>query len=121
MKVCTKCGVNKPLEDFPWQKGNRRADCKSCALNAERKRNYNISHEDYVDLLTKQHGVCACCFKPESTKFRGKFRQLCVDHNHKTGKIRGLLCSKCNIALGLLFEDTTVIQSLLRYVEVHNA
>jgi hypothetical protein len=56
---------------------------------------YGITEEQYQELLKKQNGVCAlCCKLPDSN------RRLAVDHNHKTGKIRGLLCSRCNNLLG---------------------
>lgn len=58
---------------------------------------YRLRVEQYNDLLQSQQGVCAICHKECTVK-----RSLAVDHNHETGKIRGLLCSKCNQALGLL-------------------
>lgn len=69
------------------------------------KRVFNITIEDYENLLQKQNGVCAICKQPESITYRkevamGEFidtpRRLSVDHEHDTGKIRGLLCFDCN-------------------------
>jgi hypothetical protein len=54
-----------------------------------------ITLEEYADLLTKQEGRCALCRTADPGR-----RSWCIDHDHKTGKIRGLLCWKCNVALG---------------------
>lgn len=66
---------------------------------------YNITPENYTELLLKQNGVCAICGKPETTIAYGKVQVLSVDHDHKTGKVRGLLCVGCNQGLGRLGED----------------
>lgn len=55
------------------------------------KKNYGLSVEDFDELLQKQGGVCAICNRVHKSS-----RRLCVDHNHKTGKVRGLLCNNCN-------------------------
>lgn len=62
---------------------------------------YGITEQYYINLLEKQKGVCAICNKEETTKHRsGTIKKLSVDHCHKTGKVRGLLCQGCNHALG---------------------
>lgn len=61
-------------------------------------RRYGITVEEYERILARQGGVCAICKK------KPKGRYLCVDHCHRTGRIRGLLCSRCNTAIGQ-FED----------------
>jgi hypothetical protein len=73
------------------------------------KRRYGISPADYEALLANQGRVCAICRRPSK-------RQLCVDHCHSTGKIRGLLCRWCNIALGCLKEDQTSLITALAYL-----
>jgi hypothetical protein len=73
------------------------------------KRRYGISAAEYDALLTRQGGVCAICRK------RSKER-LCVDHCHLTGTIRGLLCRKCNTALGYLKDDQASLVAALAYL-----
>lgn len=68
---------------------------------------YNISQQDYLDLLNKQNGVCFICNQKPNKK------SLHVDHSHKSGKVRGLLCSKCNGALGWLEKNSTKIKEYL--------
>lgn len=58
---------------------------------------FGLTLEQYEDMLTAQGGVCKICRQPERTK-----RRLAVDHNHTTGKVRGLLCAQCNTRLGHL-------------------
>ena len=80
------------------------------------KRNYKITLEQYEEIYRKQGGVCAVCFERETMKYLGKVRELCVDHDHNTGKVRGLLCSNCNRALGLLQDSLLVCHSLMDYL-----
>lgn len=74
------------------------------------KSRYGISIEEYEQIFKKQNGVCAICAGTNSEK------RLHVDHDHESGKVRGLLCFKCNYALGLLNEDTQIISTLLEYL-----
>lgn len=63
--------------------------------------------------MKKQNNVCAICFKSELTV---RNKNLAVDHCHKTGIIRGLLCSNCNRAIGLLKDNVVIIKSALKYL-----
>lgn len=64
------------------------------------KKRFGIDEEDYNLLLKLQNKRCAICGRREMAKVNGVVRRLAVDHSHKTGKVRGLLCSKCNGTLG---------------------
>jgi hypothetical protein len=88
----------------------------------ELKSNFGITYDEYSTMLQNQNGVCAICFQPETTKSRtkGKIRLLAVDHNHVTGKVRGLLCSGCNQAIGLLKDDPLRGDSLAKYLRERN-
>lgn len=77
-----------------------------------RKKRYGISKESYQELLEKQQGVCAICFNSCS-------KALAVDHDHKTGVIRGLLCNKCNRGLGYLQDDLTLLRRAIDYLEAN--
>lgn len=79
------------------------------------KAEYGISLEQYEALLGEQAGVCAICHRPPSGENHVN-RYLHVDHDHVTGKIRGLLCHPCNVAIGLLGDDPERIQSAASYV-----
>jgi len=77
------------------------------------KRKYGITLEMYDTMLAKQHGVCAICFGDN------KGEVLVVDHNHITGKVRGLLCQMCNKGIGSLKTDegTALLFSAIKYIE----
>lgn len=70
-----------------------------------------MSYEEFKQMLKKQKGLCAICNK-EETK-----RRISVDHNHKTGKVRGLLCQECNIALGLLKDNPKLLKKAINYLK----
>lgn len=72
---------------------------------------YGITFADYERMNETQKGLCAICVKPCRT---GK--KLCVDHNHATGQVRGLLCRGCNSAIGLLLEDKSILESAIKYL-----
>ena len=78
---------------------------------------HNLTIQDYELLLLKQNGVCACCGQVEKGRNQYGILPLAVDHNHKTGRIRGLLCMKCNRALGLIGDSLLNIKQLLKYKE----
>lgn len=85
------------------------------------KTKFGLSLDDFDQKLREQGGLCAVCRQPETTIRRGERKSLDVDHNHTTGKVRGLLCSACNTALGLLREDPLRIRALAVYIEHYEA
>jgi hypothetical protein len=82
------------------------------------KRLFNITLGDYNEILKKQNNVCAICKKPETSidKRNNKLRGLSVDHCHKTGKVRGLLCRYCNTGIGLLRESQEILNNAITYL-----
>ena len=72
----------------------------------------HITVEEYEILLIKQEHKCAIC-KIHDSKLE---KALCVDHNHKTGEIRGLVCPKCNRAIGLLNDDSKIAEQMAIYL-----
>lgn len=80
------------------------------------KKKYGITQEHYNLMFEQQGGVCLVCGKPETATYKESVKCLAVDHNHQINKIRGLLCQRCNTALGLLNENPVVIKSLLEYI-----
>ncbi len=81
------------------------------------QRNYKISVEDYKNMLVKQNKLCAICLTV-GFKLDPKTKSLLVvDHCHKTGKVRGMLCHNCNRALGLLGDDKDRLKRAVDYLE----
>ena len=90
---------------------------KNSVRNATLKKKYGITLIEYKALLERQGGVCAICRKPNH--LLGGKQQLHVDHNHKTGKVRELLCHTCNTTLGKVNESLDVLFALVAYVLKH--
>jgi hypothetical protein len=74
---------------------------------------YGIVNADYLSMFESQGGCCAICLIHQSS-FK---RKLCVDHDHSTGKVRGLLCHSCNSALGLARDDVNILRAAISYLE----
>jgi len=78
---------------------------------------YGITEEQYNTLLKNQNGVCAICKKPEMILHKGiTLKKLSVDHDHSTGKVRGLLCHNCNLAIGYFEDNSTVVYNAYMYL-----
>ena len=86
---------------------------KASARNTKLKATYGITEDDYQQMLLRQHNVCAICFRHQH------YQRLAVDHDHKTGKVRGLLCSHCNRGLGHYFDSPRRLRSAADYLEKH--
>jgi len=95
-----------------------RAIRKEAHHDIELKRNFGLSNNQYIDMLNSQGGKCAICDKPEIAKDRGgTLRRLAVDHCHDTGKVRGLLCTKCNMILGGVNDSPAILKEAIRYLD----
>lgn len=82
-------------------------------------RRFGITLADYERMLDEQGGVCKVCCRPETAILRGHVKALAVDHCHATGVVRGLLCTKCNTALGLVEDCPDRLDALARYLMAH--
>ena len=129
------CGVEKNITEFYMRNkktGKRHSACKECdkervkarhQANPERtrnndlKRNYGITLKEHQQMFDDQNGVCAIC-KGEGD---GKWKKLCVDHDHKTGKVRQLLCRRCNMILGQAYDDASLFSEFILYLDRHKA
>ena len=100
---------------------NWRRDNKDVKKNSELISKYGFSIKEFNELLSVQKGLCAICRKQETSveSRTGLKRALAVDHSHSTRKVRGLLCSHCNRALGLLKENVEILKSMIAYIERH--
>lgn len=80
------------------------------------KKRYGMTIEDYERMLEEQGGCCAICGTDDPGVDTWSF---CVDHDHITGKVRALLCRRCNTGLGQFRDDIQVLRAALRYLEEH--
>lgn len=97
-------------------KARNREKVAALARKSSLKVRYGITPEQYGCLLSKQNGLCAICGKPERLS---KGRNLCVDHCHKTGVIRGLLCDRCNVGIGAFGDDPELILKAAQFIEAY--
>ena len=78
------------------------------------KYKFGITASQRNKMIHEQNGLCAICDEDLSTSFR-----VSVDHNHKTGKVRGILCNNCNLGLGIFRDSIELIQKAQTYLEKH--
>ena len=144
LKWCPKCKEAKPSESFyrsATSNSGTSAHCAICMTDIARERGtrpeikeerhdiyirdkdkqrnnhlinkYGITLEEYRTMSEAQNDSCFICGKKETSK------ALAVDHCHRTGKIRSLLCGKCNPAVGFLSDDPDLAQKVLNYIKSH--
>ena len=87
--------------------------CKGYQRNYDLQRHYGITLDDYNRMFAEQNGCCAICSIHQSELKKA----FAVDHCHTTGKVRGLLCFKCNTALGLFKDDQDLLNKAIHYLQ----
>ena len=140
-----QCSQEKKLSEFHISKAHRlgfSAWCKACVKictktyyrgvdkkehqrankNNNLKRQFGITIDEYARKVEIQENNCAICEQPEiAIDYRSKkTKNLAVDHCHKTGKVRDLLCSRCNQVFGLINENTEILTNMVKYAKKHN-
>jgi hypothetical protein len=139
-KKCSACQIEKPWSEFfprPQRGPNAvRSYCKGCSgkKNTAWYRNkspsykrmkslsklHGVSLEAYDQLHLAQNGVCAICGELETRTTRaGGLLMLAVDHDHKSMKIRGLLCGSCNLGLGQFKDSPLLLEKAILYLRKH--
>lgn len=86
--------------------------CKKCTAMVAKENRYGMARGQYNAMVKAQEGKCAICGWQSSPK-----DPLHVDHDHKTGRVRGMLCSRCNMALGSVEDDTSLLGSMIEYLK----
>jgi len=119
MKVCGSCKSPKPLTDFSAQaksKDGLQYNCKACCAIDKRFRRYGVTKDWYETKLEEQDGTCGACGLSYDEYEHTRFRYFDVDHDHETGRPRGLLCNRCNMVLGQVRDDPQTLARLSRYL-----
>ena len=81
---------------------------------------YGLSNDDYIAMFESQIGLCAICNEPQQGITKdGETRFLCVDHCHATGKVRELLCVKCNTGIGQFKDNPEILKQAIKYLKKH--
>lgn len=122
---CKKGHELTPENTAPWGRALRRDGspkrrCRRCAKEysaaTEQTRGlekYGLTQASFAQLLEEQGGCCACCGATQANK---KWSRLCIDHDHVTGKVRGLLCGNCNAGIGLFSNDPDALERAADYL-----
>jgi len=142
-RECRKCETVKPFSAFPLRSNGRPSSwCKECTNEYNRQyvktpegaakkrraaaeynarnpdyfltRNYGLRPGQYDEMLVSQGGGCAICGTVDPFG-----RRLHVDHDHASGKVRGLLCSPCNLGIGKMQDDPARLRAAAAYIEQH--
>lgn len=136
MKTCVKCRETKPLFDFhkrPETKDGRRSECKECFKKASKKRWENLSKEEKQKRNEKLRLKYMYGLTPEDVQKKVKEQDnkcficeieagynnkpLYVDHCHKTGEVRKLLCQHCNSGLGMFKDNPQLLEKAAEYLK----
>ena len=146
-KVCTRCKIKKTNTEF--YEDHNRSKCKVCIREvnkiyrrslrgrkmrreyertspkwkrvkqrADRKSKYGIDEETFDQMIVAQSKKCCICQITFSEETRETW--ACVDHNHQTGEVRGILCPGCNIGLGGFKDDPRLLEAAIGYLKEKN-
>lgn len=137
-KLCRRCRKSKPLSEFVrWHKSKdgRAHWCRSCCSDWRRedmandpvgrrmkrrraylRKVYGISIETFDAILSTQGNSCAICRTELHHDTMRSLKHVCVDHDHVTGAVRGILCRNCNSGIGQLRDDLRVVEAAARYL-----
>jgi hypothetical protein len=113
--LCPLCFRHVPLSEFYVHRGKGSGysaydtHCNSCRKKALVARRVGIGVAEYERLIAESAGVCAICRQPYGSRPN-------VDHCHQTGKIRGVLCSRCNSGIGLFLDSPELLNAAIRYL-----
>ncbi len=110
-KVCLVCQKEKSVKTKKKEKKRRPLTDEQRKRKNARRRERSLP-EFYTAMFLRQGGVCAIC--REKPKL---FRRLVVDHDHRTGRVRGLLCDNCNRAIGLLKDKSQILHKAIKYLD----
>jgi hypothetical protein len=127
---CKKCFI---ADSIKWRLNKRHTDSvyaekvrvysRKVDFKKHLLRKYNITSNQYMELFDIQNGLCAICGNPETRKNtyqKDGIDRLSVDHNHETGKIRGLLCHRCNIGIGIFMDNEELLTKAINYLKERN-
>lgn len=124
-KDIIRAKVNAQRKENPekfreYDRKYRRNNLEKCRL-IDISKKHNITPEDYLNMEKVQRRRCAICRQKETRKSRteGQLTRLAVDHNHTTGKIRGLLCHECNTGLGKFKENKKYLKRAAKYLDFY--
>lgn len=112
-----KCKICNRADNKEWERNNRTKGNPKFRTSA-RLEKYGLTHEQYINMCAAQGGKCAICQRIPVGN--GSMSVLQVDHDHETGKVRGLLCQHCNTGLGKFSDKVDVLLAAVQYLIAAN-
>ncbi len=123
MKICSKCNQSLPESSFhkrTYSSGNigLQPKCKKCSTKNRRqyykphefmRRKFKLTEQQYAELISNNN--CEICNRV--------LKKKCIDHCHSTNIVRGVLCNNCNTALGLVGDNVSVLEEMIKYLQKH--
>ena len=120
-QTCRICKVSKLVSYFTYRKDNAkyRTECDPCRYKSQRASRYNITVAEIEALIKETGNRCGICrVHAEDIKHSAfSYNPLVIDHNHNTGKVRGLLCPNCNVGLGHFKDSPEYLSLAINYLE----
>lgn len=121
-KRCSRCGEIKSIKEFHLQNNKPsglRSHCKRCRAETIQIKRYGITLKEKEEMILGQDGRCAICkdFLPKITPVGGGKANPQTDHDHKSGRIRGILCPRCNTGLGSFKDSCVLLQLAIGYLQ----
>ena len=119
VKQCSRCKEKKPLDSFQKRTSSITGYayvCKDCGVVVHRESRYSLKDSDFQELLASQNNGCAICGITNDEHYIKTKHSLHVDHDHKTGEVRGLLCRICNKGIGCLQDEYETVQKAADYL-----
>ena len=123
VKKCVCCNIIKPADKFnyhPNTSDRMNSYCSGCIRDSALAKKFGVSVHDVVEFRSKHSGRCDCCGREETARVsqnRSEARALALDHDHRTNRIRGLICMNCNTALGKVGDDVERLKKLINYLK----
>jgi hypothetical protein len=121
--TCKKCHTSSTAKDFYFKRDNgtvriTTSMCRPCNHNLSRLKTYGITEEQFNGMLEEQNHCCDIC-EITHIAYKKKFnKSFAVDHDHKTGKVRALLCEWCNKGLGHFYDNPDLLRKAATYLEI---
>lgn len=122
MKKCSYCNICKAVSNFnshPLTLDRLQSNCSGCIRDLALARKLGLDAREIIERRAKHSGRCDCCGKPETAAVgqnNPEPRALALDHDHRTGKVRGLICMNCNTVLGKVQDDEEWLIQLINYL-----
>jgi hypothetical protein len=133
MQVCIRCNINLPIDDFEHQKNrpNPRKICKKCRYTERDREKEKARHREYMrerrqndpDAIRRNwerstYGVCKEDLGILECQICGSTNRLCIDHDHQSEAVRGILCTKCNFGISYFNDNVTLLANAIKYLSL---